>query len=192
MTHKIVKYLIAQRQITKALTFLLPLSQLDARIVSNIAECYCVVEKEKDAVILLASKIKDFPYLVSLLLKQSEVFYLLEDYEPAQTLAKFAIEFSPGSFEAHYKYAQCLLIDRELKQALQVLNKTPFSQEMNTNQELVSGLGYQAPTEFNPAPFLSLEPSFPDFKPKHENNYTQLMYPFIADLMDEKSQQSFK
>lgn len=92
MIHKIVKYLISQRKITKALAFLLPLSQQDPRIVSYIAECYCVLEKEKDAIVLLASKIKDFPYLVPLLMKQSEVFYLLEIYEHAQTLAKVTLE----------------------------------------------------------------------------------------------------
>lgn len=67
-----------------------------------------------------------------------------------------------------------------------LLNKAPYKPVSESSEEQVTGLGYVAPDEMYPAPFLSLEPTYPDFKPKNGTNYTQLMYPFLIDLMDEK------
>jgi hypothetical protein len=69
MVHKIVQYMIKYRQIDQCLQFLLPLSAQDPRIVTYICDCYIAVDRAKDAIILLASKIKDYPYLIPLLLK---------------------------------------------------------------------------------------------------------------------------
>jgi len=69
MVAKIVKYMIKYRMIDQCLQFLIPLQAQDPRIVTYICDCYIAVDRAKDAVILLASKIKDYPYLVPLLMK---------------------------------------------------------------------------------------------------------------------------
>ena len=52
-------------------------------MVTYIAEVYLASDREREAVTLLASKIKDFPYLVPLLMKQAEAFWAMEQYEYA-------------------------------------------------------------------------------------------------------------
>jgi hypothetical protein len=74
-----------------------------------------MIDRPKDAVILLASKIKDYPYLVPLLLKQSEAFFKMELYEYAVKLAKLSIELCPESFEAHIIYAKCLIYEKDFR-----------------------------------------------------------------------------
>ena len=69
MISRIVKYMIKYRMIDQCLQFLLPLSTQDPRVVTYICDCYIAMDRSKDAVILLASKIKDYPYLVPLLMK---------------------------------------------------------------------------------------------------------------------------
>ena len=115
MVHKIVKYMIKYRLIDQCLQFLLPLSAQDPRIVTYICDCYIAVDRAKDAIILLASKIKDYPYLIPLLLKQSECFLNTELYEYATKIVKICLEFCPESFEAHYIYAQCLFYEKDIQ-----------------------------------------------------------------------------
>jgi len=80
---------------------LIPLQAQDPKIVTYICDCFIAVDRPKDAVILLASKIKDYPYLVPLLMKQAEAFYKIELYEYALKLSRICIELFPQSFEAH-------------------------------------------------------------------------------------------
>jgi hypothetical protein len=90
------------------------LSAQDPRIVTYICDCYIAVDRAKDAIILLASKIKDYPYLVPLLLKQAESFLKIELYEYAQKIAKICIEFCPESFEAHIILAKCHFYEKDI------------------------------------------------------------------------------
>ena len=101
--------------IDQCLQFLWPLSTKDPRIITYICDCYIAIDRAKDAVILLASKIKDYPYLVCLLLKQAEAFLQIELYEYAHKLAKLSIELCPESFEAHMILAKCLFYDKDIR-----------------------------------------------------------------------------
>jgi hypothetical protein len=107
MIYKIVQYMISYRMIDQCLQFLLPLAAQDPRIVTYICDCYIAVDRARDAVILLASKIKDFPYLVPLLQKQAEAFLAMELHEYAHKLATVCVELCPESFEAHIVLARC-------------------------------------------------------------------------------------
>lgn len=118
MLTKIVGYMIKNRMVDQCLQFLLPLSAQDPRIVTYICDCYISVDRAKDAIILLASKIKDYPYLVPLLLKQAEAFMKLELYEYALKTVKICLEFCPESFEAHMILAQCHLQEKDFRAAL--------------------------------------------------------------------------
>lgn len=111
--------------IDQCLQFLLPLCTQDPRIVTYICDCYIAIDRPKDAVILLASKIKDYPYLVPLLLKQAEAFMKMELYEYAIKLSKIVMDLCPTSFEAHIIQATCLFYDKNIKQALIILNNAP-------------------------------------------------------------------
>ena len=93
----------------------MPLSTQDPRIVTYICDCYITVDRPKDAIILLASKIKDFPYLVPLLLKQAEAVIKIELYEYAAKLAKFTIELCPESFEAYIILTKCLFYEKDIR-----------------------------------------------------------------------------
>jgi len=137
MIQKIVQYMIRYRIIDQCLSFLLPLSTQDPRIVTYICDCYIAVDRPKDAVILLASKIKDFPYLVPLLLKQAEAFLKIELYEYAQKLAKLSIELCPESFEAHMILAKCLLYEKDIRLALTILNQAPAYQDASANWHFI-------------------------------------------------------
>ena len=98
-------------------------------MVTYICDCYISVDRAKDAVILLASKIKDYPYLVPLLLKQAEAFLKIELYEYALKISKICTELCPESFQAHMIQAKCLLYEKEIRKAFITLNKAPVYED---------------------------------------------------------------
>lgn len=137
MIHKIVQYMISYRMIDQCLQFLLPLAAQDPRIVTYICDCYIAVDRARDAVILLASKIKDYPYLVPLLQKQAEAFITMELHEYAHKLATVCVELCPESFEAHFVLAKCQLYEKDVRQALITLNNAPSYSDQRANWELI-------------------------------------------------------
>ena len=69
---------------------------------SHICDVELSVDKNKEAIIMLAEKIKDYPYLVPLLLKQAQAFIKSEYYEYALKLSKICVDLCPESFEAWF------------------------------------------------------------------------------------------
>jgi hypothetical protein len=79
MIQKITEYMIKKKRIQECVNFLLPRINVsfnyilvvddDPLIVTHITDVFLSIDKNKEAILLLADKIKDFPYLVPLLLK---------------------------------------------------------------------------------------------------------------------------
>lgn len=133
MVHHIVNYMIKYRMIDQCLQFLLPLTSQDPRMVTYICDCYMALDRDRDAVILLASKIKDYPYLVPLLQKQVEAFLKMELFEYALKIATMCVELCPESFEARICLAKCQIYEKDLRQALITLNNAPCYDDPNAN-----------------------------------------------------------
>jgi hypothetical protein len=112
MVQKITEYLVRKRRIGDVLNFLLPCKILmvdlllvqndDPLIVNHICDALLAVDKCKESILLLAEKIKEFPYLVPLLLKQAQAFIKSELYEYALKLSKICVDLCPESFEAWF------------------------------------------------------------------------------------------
>lgn len=71
-------------------------------IVAHICDVFLSIDKNKEAILLLADKIKEYPYLVPLLLKQAQSFIKSEYYEYAMKLSKICVDLCPESFEAWF------------------------------------------------------------------------------------------
>lgn len=88
-----------------------------------------------DALKLLAQKITDYPLLVSLLLKEAQLFLLLKKYELAKKVAKICTELCAESFtawitlaEAYYHLEKYNLVTNEkiiIRQSLICLDYSP-------------------------------------------------------------------
>jgi len=85
----------------KFLSFLIVVDD-DPLIVTHITDVFLSIEKNKEAILLLADKIKEFPYLVPLLLKQAQAFIKSEYFEYALKLSKICVDLCPESFEAWF------------------------------------------------------------------------------------------
>ena len=80
MIQKITEYLIRKKRVQDCLTFLLPCNFIstnilvqedDPLIVTHVSDVLLSVDKNKEAILLLAERIREYPYLVPLLLKQA-------------------------------------------------------------------------------------------------------------------------
>jgi F0F1-type ATP synthase delta subunit len=67
-------YLTKQMRINEAIEFLEPFASEDPTLVSLICDSILSVDKTKESIMLLAQKIKEYPMLVNLLLKQANSF----------------------------------------------------------------------------------------------------------------------
>lgn len=85
---KITEYLIKKRRISECMEFVNPFAEDDPLLVNIICDALFTVDKIKHAITMLAHKIKEFPMLASLLLKQAQAFLKYEYYEYALNLAK--------------------------------------------------------------------------------------------------------
>ena len=74
----------------------------DALIVTHLCDALLSVDKNKESILLLAEKIREYPYLVPLLLKQAQAFIKSEFYEYALKLSKICVGLCPESFEAWF------------------------------------------------------------------------------------------
>ena len=74
----------------------------DPLIVTHICDALLSVDKNKESILLLAEKIRDYPYLVPLLLKQAQAFIKSEFHEYALKLSKICVDLCPESFEAWF------------------------------------------------------------------------------------------
>jgi len=87
MIQKISDYFIRKKRIDQILHFLTDLRFDDPLITSHICDVLIGVDKHKEAILLLAEKVKEFPYLIPLLIKQAQAFIKMEYYEYALKLA---------------------------------------------------------------------------------------------------------
>ena len=78
---KISDYLIQKRRITEWIEFISPFAEDDPLLIGLICDALFTIDRLKQAITLLAHKIKEFPMLASLLLKQSQAFLKYEYYE---------------------------------------------------------------------------------------------------------------
>lgn len=105
----ITEYLIRKRRINDCLELVTPLSQEDPTFYATITEALIAIDKTKEgyflldkiyvAILIIAKKIKEYPYLVSFLHKQARAFIKCDHYENALKLAKICVELCPESFE---------------------------------------------------------------------------------------------
>ena len=76
-----------------------PFAEDDPVLVGLICDALIKVDRTKEAIVLLAQRIKEFPMLVTLLLKQANAFIKYEYYEYAILLAKICVDLCTESFE---------------------------------------------------------------------------------------------
>jgi len=69
-----MQYLQKNLRINEAIEFIEPFAIDDPTLVSLICDAILSVDKMKEAIILLAQKVKEYPMLVTLLLKQANSF----------------------------------------------------------------------------------------------------------------------
>jgi tetratricopeptide (TPR) repeat protein len=74
----------------------------DPLIATHISDALLSVDKYKESILLLATSIKAYPYLIPLLLKQAQAFIKSEFYEYALKLSKICVDLCPESFEAWF------------------------------------------------------------------------------------------
>jgi hypothetical protein len=113
MVQKITEYLCKKRRINDILGILIPckielilvillVQQEDPLITTHISDALLSVDKCKETILLLAERIKAYPYLIPLLLKQAQAFIKSEFYEYAMKLSKICVDLCPESFEAWF------------------------------------------------------------------------------------------
>jgi hypothetical protein len=66
---KVTKYFIKRKMVTEAIEFLNELKEYDPLINVHIVDVLLSIDRTKEAILLLAEKIKEFPYLVTYLIK---------------------------------------------------------------------------------------------------------------------------
>lgn len=113
-------------RINEAVEFLKPFIDEDPLLVGFICDAFISVEKVKESIILLASKIKEYPMLVTLLLKQSNLFVIYEYYEFALELAKICVDLCPESFECWISLAESYFHMWKFTQSLICIDIAPF------------------------------------------------------------------
>ena len=122
----------------------MPLVAEDPILVTFACDALLAIDKVKEAVVLLADKIKEFPYLVTLLLKQAQAFLKYEYYEYALRLARISVDLCPESFECWIALAESYFHLRIFKMALVALDIAPCSPDIN----YISPVGANPSMEF--------------------------------------------
>ena len=87
----------------------------DPLIVTHVSDILLSVDKNKEAILLLAEKIREYPYLVPLLLKQAQAFLKSEYFEYAYKLSKICVDLCPESFEAWFQMAEVYFFMKKIK-----------------------------------------------------------------------------
>lgn len=84
-------------------------------ITTHLSDLFLSIDKNKEAILLLADKIKEYPYLVPLLLKQAQAFIKSEYFEYALKLSKICVDLCPESFEAWFQLAEVYFHMKKIK-----------------------------------------------------------------------------
>ncbi len=92
----------------------------DPLVVTHVSDVLLSVDKNKEAILLLAEKIREYPYLVPLLLKQAQAFLKSEYFEYAYKLSKICVDLCPESFEAWFQMAEVYFFMKKIKMVSKV------------------------------------------------------------------------
>ena len=95
----IADFLIRNRRITDCVDLIMPLADDDPLLLALVCDAFMAIERVKDTVLMLANKIKEYPFLVTLLLKQAQAFIKYEYFEYAMRLSRICVDLCPESFE---------------------------------------------------------------------------------------------
>lgn len=87
----------------------------DPLLLGLLCDALCSIDKVKESIEILASKLREFPYLVTLLLKQASAFIKYEYYEYGMRLAKICVDLCPESFECWIHLAEAYFHCRKFK-----------------------------------------------------------------------------
>jgi tetratricopeptide (TPR) repeat protein len=87
----------------------------DPLITTHLSDMFLCIDKNKEAILILADKIKEYPYLVPLLLKQAQAFIKSEYFEYALKLSKICVDLCPESFEAWFQLAEVYFHMKKIK-----------------------------------------------------------------------------
>lgn len=127
------------------------------------------MDKLKEAITLLAHKIKEFPMLASLLLKQAQAFLKYEYYEFALKISKILVDLCPESFECWLVLAESYFHERKFKNALIAIDVAPSYEDINDELVLpdltkyaVTNPKVQNSTDIYPE--MMVKPDEPDYK----------------------------
>lgn len=131
---KIADYLIQKRRISECIDFISPFAEDDPLLIGLICDALFTVDKLKQSITLLAHKIKEFPMLASLLLKQAQAFLKYEYYEYALRLSKILVDLCPESFECWLVLAESYFHVRKFRQALIAIDVAPSYEDLNDEQ----------------------------------------------------------
>jgi tetratricopeptide (TPR) repeat protein len=131
LLNKISEYLISKRRINEWIEFISPFAENDPLLISIICDALFTVDKLKEAITLLAHKIKEFPMLASLLLKQAQAFLKYEYYEYALKISKILVDLCPESFECWLVLAESYFHVRKFKNAIIAIDVAPSYEDIN-------------------------------------------------------------
>lgn len=166
-------YLTRNMRINEAIEFIEPFASEDPTLVSMVCDSLLSVDKTKEAIIILGQKIKEYPMLVNLLLKQANSFIQYEYYEYALELSKVCVELCPESFECWISLAESYFHMRMFSNALICLDIAPFysarepdEQKQERYPEVGDLMMTNPRTQDSSGIFTEymLVPEFPDFK----------------------------
>lgn len=189
---EVANYMIGKMRINSTIEFLNPfVEDDDPGIVTYICDSLMTIDKTKDAIILLAQKIKEYPMLVPVLLKQANGFIKYEYYEYALLLAKICVDLCPESFECWMCLAETYFHMRQFTKSLVCIDIAPFSpgvdpgEEENERYPDLSMLNTTNPKVQNCSSFFPeylITPTSCDFKDTHIEDAP-------SDNVDEEYQQ---
>ncbi len=113
-------------RINESIEYLKAFIDEDPLLISLMCDAIMSVDKLKESIILLANKIKEYPMLVTLLLKQANAFIQYEYYEFALELSKICVDLCPESFECWISLAESYFHVRKFTQCLICIDIAPF------------------------------------------------------------------
>lgn len=110
-------------------------------IVIHVSDVLLSVDKNKEAILMLAEKIREFPYLVPLLLKQAQAFIKSEYYEYAYKLSKICVDLCPESFEAWFQMAEVYFYMKKIKMVSPLRLNVSAEHDRDGHRSLLPGCG---------------------------------------------------
>lgn len=137
------QYFIKRKLVKEAIDFLdeskvllTLVREFDPLINCHIVDVLLSIDRVKEAILLLAEQIKDYPYLVTYLVKQSQAFIKCEYYEYALKLAKISVDLCPESFEAWFLLSECYFHVKKIKLSLVALDIAPLYPDIELVNEI--------------------------------------------------------